>query len=116
MGACPAARAGEYSWGGAADTTFWIAPRSELVVIVLQQLQPATSELQLALRPVIYAAIVWAMIPMCPTRRGSPASFSLWWGLCSRSRCSDWLGQRSCGCARKRGGRPTNVSLDLRGR
>ena len=49
--------AGEYSWGGAADTAFWIAPRSELVVIVLQQLQPATSELQLALRPVIYAAM-----------------------------------------------------------
>ncbi len=49
--------AGEYSWGGAADTAFWIAPRSEFVVIVLQQVQPATSELQLALRPVIYASI-----------------------------------------------------------
>jgi CubicO group peptidase (beta-lactamase class C family) len=53
----PDAAAGEYSWGGAADTAFWIAPRPELVVIVLQQLQPATSELQLALRPVIYGAI-----------------------------------------------------------
>jgi CubicO group peptidase (beta-lactamase class C family) len=53
----PDAAAGEYSWGGAADTAFWIAPRSELVVIVLQQLQPATSELQLVLRPIIYAAI-----------------------------------------------------------
>ncbi len=49
--------AGEFRWGGAADTAFWIAPQSELVVIVLQQLQPTTSELQLALRPVIYAAI-----------------------------------------------------------
>lgn len=49
--------AGEYSWGGAASTAFWIAPRSELVVVVLQQLQPANSELRLALRPVIYAAI-----------------------------------------------------------
>lgn len=53
----PDSAAGEYSWGGAADTAFWIAPQSELVVIVLQQVQPATSELQLALRPVIYAAI-----------------------------------------------------------
>ena len=53
----PDTAAGEYSWGGAADTAFWIAPQSELVVIVLQQVQPATSELQLALRPVIYAAI-----------------------------------------------------------
>lgn len=53
----PEPAAGEYSWGGAADTAFWIAPRPELVVLVLQQLQPATSELQLALRPVIYGAI-----------------------------------------------------------
>jgi CubicO group peptidase (beta-lactamase class C family) len=53
----PDAAVGEYCWGGAADTAFWIAPRSELVVLVLQQLYPATSELQLALRPVIYAAI-----------------------------------------------------------
>jgi CubicO group peptidase (beta-lactamase class C family) len=53
----PDVAAGEYCWGGAADTAFWVAPRSELVVIVLEQLQPATSELQLALRPVIYSAI-----------------------------------------------------------
>jgi CubicO group peptidase (beta-lactamase class C family) len=53
----PDAAAGEYSFGGAADTAFWIAPRSELVVIALQQIQPATSELQMALRPVIYGAI-----------------------------------------------------------
>jgi CubicO group peptidase (beta-lactamase class C family) len=53
----PDPAASEYGWGGAASTAFWINPRSELVVIVLQQLQPANSELQLALRPVIYAAI-----------------------------------------------------------
>jgi CubicO group peptidase (beta-lactamase class C family) len=53
----PDPAAGEYGWGGAASTTFWIAPRSELVVIVLQQLQPTNVELQLALKPIIYAAI-----------------------------------------------------------
>jgi CubicO group peptidase (beta-lactamase class C family) len=53
----PDSAAGEYSFGGAADTAFWIAPRSELVVIALQQIHPATSELQMALRPVIYGAI-----------------------------------------------------------
>ncbi len=53
----PDSAAGECSFGGAADTAFWIAPRSELVVIALQQIHPATSELQMALRPVIYAAI-----------------------------------------------------------
>ena len=49
--------AGEYSWGGAADTAFWIAPRSELVVIVLQQLHPATSGAADGIRPIIYGAI-----------------------------------------------------------
>jgi CubicO group peptidase (beta-lactamase class C family) len=53
----PDSAAGECSFGGAADTAFWIAPRSELVVIALQQIHPATSELQIALRPVIYGAI-----------------------------------------------------------
>ena len=53
----PDPAAGEYGWGGAASTTFWIAPRSELVVLVLQQLQPNNVELQLALKPIIYAAI-----------------------------------------------------------
>lgn len=53
----PDPAAGQYSWGGMASTTFWVAPRSELVVVVLQQLQPTNPELQLALQPVIYAAI-----------------------------------------------------------
>jgi CubicO group peptidase (beta-lactamase class C family) len=53
----PDPAAGEYGWGGAATTAFWVAPRSELVVIVLQQQQPVDPELQLVLRPVIYAAI-----------------------------------------------------------
>jgi CubicO group peptidase (beta-lactamase class C family) len=53
----PDSGAGDYCWGGAASTTFWIAPRSEFVVIVLQQLQPSNSELFDALLPVIYAAI-----------------------------------------------------------
>jgi CubicO group peptidase (beta-lactamase class C family) len=51
----PAAR--QYSWGGMASTTFWVAPRSELVAVVMQQLQPTNPELQLALQPAVYAAI-----------------------------------------------------------
>jgi CubicO group peptidase (beta-lactamase class C family) len=49
--------AGEYGWSGAASTYFWVAPRADLVVIVLQQLEPFSLELQEKLRPVIYAAI-----------------------------------------------------------
>ncbi len=30
--------AGEYSWGGAADTKFWIDPEEDLIAIVMTQL------------------------------------------------------------------------------
>jgi CubicO group peptidase (beta-lactamase class C family) len=53
----PDPAAGEYGWSGAASTYFWIAPRSDLIVVVLQQLEPFNFDLQLALKPVIYAAI-----------------------------------------------------------
>ena len=53
----PDPAAGEYGWSGAASTYFWVAPRSEMVVVILQQLEPFNVDLQLALRPVIYAAI-----------------------------------------------------------
>jgi CubicO group peptidase (beta-lactamase class C family) len=49
--------AGEIGWSGAASTYFWAAPKSELVVIVLQQVDPFNFMLQLVLKPAIYAAI-----------------------------------------------------------
>ena len=49
--------AGEYGWSGALSTNFWIAPKSEVFTIVMQQLEPFSFELPLALKPVIYAAI-----------------------------------------------------------
>jgi CubicO group peptidase (beta-lactamase class C family) len=49
--------AGEFGWNGAASTYFWVAPQSEMVVIVLQQVQPYNFTLQLALQSAIYAAI-----------------------------------------------------------
>jgi CubicO group peptidase (beta-lactamase class C family) len=49
--------AGEFGWSGAASTYFWVAPKAELVVVVLQQLEPFNFDLQTALKPVIYAAI-----------------------------------------------------------
>jgi CubicO group peptidase (beta-lactamase class C family) len=53
----PDPAAGEFGWNGAASTYFWVAPRSEMVVIVLQQVQPYNFALQLALQPAIYRAI-----------------------------------------------------------
>jgi CubicO group peptidase (beta-lactamase class C family) len=49
--------ANESGWSGAASTYFWVAPKPELVVIVLQQVEPFNFGLQMALKPAIYAAI-----------------------------------------------------------
>jgi CubicO group peptidase (beta-lactamase class C family) len=53
----PDPAAGEYGWSGAASTSFWVAPKAELVVLVLQQVEPFNFGLQLALKPAIYAAL-----------------------------------------------------------
>jgi CubicO group peptidase (beta-lactamase class C family) len=53
-----ASSVGEYGWGGAASTHFWISPRQELVVILLQQFMPFTQRLEAAVKPIIYDAIV----------------------------------------------------------
>jgi CubicO group peptidase (beta-lactamase class C family) len=53
----PNPAAGEFGWSGAASTYFWVAPKSEMFVIVLQQVEPFNFALQLALQPAIYQAI-----------------------------------------------------------
>ena len=53
----PDPAAGEFGWNGAASTYFGVAPNSEMVVIVLQQVEPYNFALQMALQPTIYAAI-----------------------------------------------------------
>jgi CubicO group peptidase (beta-lactamase class C family) len=61
----PAARgipgsADEYSWGGAADTNFWIDFREDLIVIVLSQVFPGESsarEIHSVVRSLVYEAI-----------------------------------------------------------
>jgi CubicO group peptidase (beta-lactamase class C family) len=53
----PAPYAGEYGWSGAASTHFWICPRQDFIVIVMQQYMPFSLRMELALKPLIYAAI-----------------------------------------------------------
>lgn len=53
----PDPAAGEYGWSGAASTTFWVAPRSDTFVIILQQLQPFNVSMLIGLKPITYAAI-----------------------------------------------------------
>jgi CubicO group peptidase (beta-lactamase class C family) len=53
-----AAHAGEYGWGGAASTHFWISPKDDLVVIALSQYKPFSSKLKQLVKPLVYQAIV----------------------------------------------------------
>jgi CubicO group peptidase (beta-lactamase class C family) len=53
----PASVVGEYRWGGAASTHFWISPRHELAVVALQQQMPFTPLLEQTLKPIVYGAI-----------------------------------------------------------
>jgi CubicO group peptidase (beta-lactamase class C family) len=50
--------AGEYAWGGAASTAFWIDPAEELIAIFMTQLLPSSSyPVRRELRTMVYAAI-----------------------------------------------------------
>jgi len=50
---------GEYAWGGAASTAFWVDPVEELVVILLTQLMPSsTYPIRRELRVLTYGALM----------------------------------------------------------
>jgi CubicO group peptidase (beta-lactamase class C family) len=50
---------GEYAWGGAASTIFWIDPVEELIVLFLTQFMPSgTFDFRGQLKTIIYAAVV----------------------------------------------------------
>jgi CubicO group peptidase (beta-lactamase class C family) len=49
---------GEYNWGGAATTSFWIDPAEELIAIFMTQVLPSSAyPLRRELRTMVYAAI-----------------------------------------------------------
>ncbi len=49
---------GEYFWGGAASTAFWIDPKEELAVIFMTQLLPSSAyPIRRELRTLVYAAV-----------------------------------------------------------
>jgi CubicO group peptidase (beta-lactamase class C family) len=50
---------GDYYWGGAASTIFWIDPKEELVVIFMTQLMPSRSfDFRGQLKNLVYSALV----------------------------------------------------------
>jgi CubicO group peptidase (beta-lactamase class C family) len=51
--------AGEYSWGGAASTYFFVDPKEELIVIFMTQFMPSTFyNLRRELRTLVYSAFI----------------------------------------------------------
>jgi CubicO group peptidase (beta-lactamase class C family) len=50
---------GDYGWGGAASTTFWIDPAEDLTVVFMSQLLPSsTHRIRALLQQLVYQAIV----------------------------------------------------------
>ena len=50
---------GEYSWGGAASTAFWVDPDEDLTVLFLTQLVPSNLyPIRRQLRATVYQALV----------------------------------------------------------
>ena len=59
----PDGRVGEYGWGGAASTHYWISPKDDLVVLTLEQVMPYTFNTEWALKGLIYDALVSEKAP-----------------------------------------------------
>jgi len=52
---------GDYSWGGAASTYFWIDPKEDLITIFMTQLMPSTTyAIRRELRTLVYSAFTEA--------------------------------------------------------
>jgi CubicO group peptidase (beta-lactamase class C family) len=49
---------GDYGWGGAASTHYWICPQHELVVVTMEQTMPYNGNLETTLKPIIYDAVL----------------------------------------------------------
>ncbi|TWU58116.1 serine hydrolase domain-containing protein [Rubripirellula reticaptiva] len=53
----PSGRVGEYGWGGAASTHYWVSPKDNLIVITLEQVMPYQWLTELKVKGIIYDAI-----------------------------------------------------------
>ena len=50
---------GEFFWGGAASTYFWVDPKEDLVAIFMTQLMPSTTfDFRGQLKDIVYSALV----------------------------------------------------------
>jgi CubicO group peptidase (beta-lactamase class C family) len=54
----PKARVGEYGWGGAASTHYWVSPKDRIVVVTMEQTMPYSFETEFAVKGLIYDALL----------------------------------------------------------
>ena len=52
-----AGRVGEYGWGGAASTHYWISPKDKLIVVTLEQIMPYQWDTEFGVKKIIYNAV-----------------------------------------------------------
>ena len=48
---------GEYGWGGAASTHYWVSPKDKLVVVTMEQVLPYQWDTEFGVKKTIYEAI-----------------------------------------------------------
>jgi CubicO group peptidase (beta-lactamase class C family) len=53
----PSGRVGEFGWGGAASTHYWVSPKDKLIVITLEQIMPYQWDSEFGLKKMVYEAI-----------------------------------------------------------
>ena len=53
----PGGRIGEYGWGGAASTHYWVSPKDDLIVITMEQVKPYSFLTEWAIKKAVYDAI-----------------------------------------------------------
>ena len=50
--------AGEYRWGGAASTAFWVDPAEDITVLFFTQVLFGSDDVWIGMRPLVYQALV----------------------------------------------------------
>jgi len=52
-----AGRVGEYGWGGAASTHYWVSPSDKLIVLTFEQIMPYQWDTEFGVKKIIYDAL-----------------------------------------------------------
>ena len=53
----PQGRVGEYGWGGAASTHYWVSPKDDLIVLTLEQIMPYSFMTETKIKGLVFDAI-----------------------------------------------------------